>query len=110
MNISLIGLTGEWKAAQHLKKMGMHILHKRYRTPHGEIDIIAMDGDTLVFVEVKARPSGRMGDGLHAIDTQKKKRLLYAAQHYLSSHPGTRARFDAVEITSSGLRHIPNAF
>lgn len=110
MNISLIGLAGERKAARYLKQQGMRILQKRYRTPHGEIDIIAMEKDTLVFVEVKCRPAGHIGDGLSAIDAQKRKRLRYAAQCYLSSHPGTHARFDAVEITSSGLRHIPNAF
>ena len=110
MNITRIGLLGEWKAARYLKKQGMRILQKRYRTKHGEIDLILQDGDTLVFAEVKYRPSGQMGDGLSTIDTQKKKRLRYAAGCYLASHPATYVRFDAVEITSAGLRHIPNAF
>lgn len=110
MNISAIGLAGEWKAARYLKKQGMRILQKRYRAPRGEIDLIAMDGRTLVFVEVKNRPAGHMGDGLHAIDGQKRKRLRCAAQVYLSAHPAASVRFDCVEITSAGLRHIPNAF
>lgn len=110
MNITSIGLIGEWKAARHLKKQGFSILQKRYRTDHGEIDLIAKDGDTIVFVEVKHRPSGRMGEGFQAIDKQKKKRLHYAAACYLASRPHSSVRFDAVEITSSGLRHIRNAF
>lgn len=110
MNIAFIGLAGEWKAARYLKKQGMCILKKRYRTPRGEIDLIAKDGETLVFVEVKYRPSGHMGDGLFAIDAQKKKRLRYAAHCYLETHPASFVRFDCVEITSSGLCHISNAF
>ena len=105
-----IGIIGEEEAAKMLEAKGFRIKEHNWRMGHLEVDLIAENKKEIVFVEVKARPSGRMGDGLHAIDTQKKKRLLYAAQHYLSSHPGTRARFDAVEITSSGLRHIPNAF
>lgn len=110
MNISFIGLSGEWKAARYLQKQGMKILQKRYRTSHGEIDLIAMDGEGLVFVEVKNRPAGKMGDGISAVDRQKRKRLRFAAQYYLSAHPAASVRFDCVEITSAGLRHIPNAF
>lgn len=110
MNIFHIGLAGEIKAARHLKKLGFRILQKNYRTPHGEIDLIAMDGDTLVFVEVKNRPAGKMGDGISAVDGQKRKHLRYAAKCYLAAHPAAAARFDCVEITSSGLRHVSNAF
>lgn len=105
-----IGLTGEGKAARYLKKQGMRILKARYRTPHGEIDLIARDGSTLVFVEVKYRPKGQMGDGIAAIDRQKRQRLRYAANYYLAANPAENYRFDAIEITSSGLRHLPHAF
>lgn len=110
MNINQSGLLGEWKAARYLKKQGMRILAKRYRAGQGEIDLIADDHGMLVFVEVKYRPSGRMGDGFSAIDSQKKRRLRSAATCYLRVHPAPAFRFDAVEITASGIRHIPNAF
>lgn len=108
MNITKLGLFGEWKAERYLKKKGMRILQRRYHTPHGEIDLIAKEDSLLVFVEVKYRPSGQMGDGLHAIDAQKQKRLRYAARHYLQLKGQQPVRFDAVEITASGIRHIPH--
>ncbi len=110
MNIGKTGLLGEWKAEKYLKKQGFRILHRRYRTPHGEIDLIAMDQNVLVFVEVKYRPSGQMGDGIAFVDKNKIRRIRYAAQHYLLRHPYDTLRFDVVEITSAGVRHIPNAF
>lgn len=110
MNITKIGLLGELRAEYALKKRGMRILHRRFQTPHGEIDLIAKDGDVLVFAEVKYRPSGRMGEGAQAVDAQKRSRLRYAASRYLSAHPVPFFRFDVVEITAAGVRHIPNAF
>lgn len=105
-----VGLLGEWKAARYLKKQGMRILKRRYRTAHGEIDLIAQDGGTVVFVEVKTRPDGRIGDGAAAVGKEKKQHLRYAARHYLASHPQEQVRFDVIEITAAGLRHIKQAF
>jgi len=105
-----IGLMGERRAAAHLKKQGMRILEKRYRTPHGEIDLIAREKDTLVFVEVKTRPSGNEGDGLLAVNAKKRGHLRYAAQVYLQSHPWEQVRFDVIEISAAGIKHIKNAF
>lgn len=110
MNIRETGLLGEWKAAAYLKKQGMRVLEKRYRTRHGEIDLIAQDGDTLVFVEVKTYPRGHMGDGAAAVNAKKRGHLRSAAGQYLQSHPWERVRFDLVEMTAAGLRHIKNAF
>ncbi|MBE5783498.1 MAG: YraN family protein [Clostridiales bacterium] len=104
------GLLGEWQAARHLKRQGMRILEKRYRTAHGEIDLIARDGDILVFIEVKARFKGKMDDGIRAVNQKKQEHLRYAAHCYLESHPAQQVRFDVVEITASGLRHLKNAF
>ncbi|MBR3109406.1 MAG: YraN family protein [Clostridia bacterium] len=105
-----IGLLGENQAAAYLKKQGMRILEKRFRTPHGEIDLIARDKDTLVFVEVKARPNSAEGQGLLAVNRKKRGHLRYAAQYYLQSHPWEQARFDVIEISAEGLKHIKNAF
>ena len=98
-----IGLRGESQAAAYLKRQGM-------RTPHGEIDLIARDRDILVFVEVKARPSGNEGDGLLAVNAKKRGHLRYAAQVYLQAHPWEQVRFDVIEISTAGLHHIKNAF
>lgn len=104
------GLRGENQAAAHLKRQGMRILARRFRTPHGEIDLIARDGDTIVFVEVKTRPNGNEGEGLLAVNGKKRGHLRYAAQYYLRAHPCEQARFDVIEISAAGLQHIKNAF
>ena len=110
MNIHEIGLLGELRAARYAKKMGMRILEKRYRTAHGEIDIIAREGDTLVMIEVKSRPRGRMGEGARAVNRQKQQHLRFAAGQYLDTHAASAVRFDVIEISAAGIRHIKNAF
>lgn len=110
MNAYWIGLKGEWRAARYLKKQGLRIEGRRYRARHGEIDLIARDGDTLVFVEVKTRQNGRMGEGAQAVTKDKRTHLRAAARQYLQSHPASQVRFDVIEITASGLRHMENAF
>ena len=106
----LTGLIGEWQAARYLKRRGMRILEKRYRAAHGEIDLIAKDQDTLVFIEVKSRPRGKMGEGAQAVNREKRRHLRFAAGQYLQSHPAHAVRFDVIEITAAGLRHLKNAF
>ena len=110
MNRRDVGLLGEWRAARYLKRQGMRILKRRYRAGRNEIDLIARDGDALVFVEVKARPRGRLLDGARAVDQAKRDHLRQAAQIYLSAHPAGRVRFDVMEISAAGVRHIKNAF
>lgn len=110
MNIGQIGLLGEIQAARYLKRQGMKILERRYRSGYEEIDLIALDGDILVFAEVKSRPQGKMGEGLMAVTSQKQTHLRRAAQGYLRQHPAREIRFDVIEISAAGLRHIRNAF
>jgi len=110
------GQQGESLAARYLKKHGYRILENNYRTPMGEIDIIARDGDTLVFVEVKARRSGRYGPPQAAVTHRKQRRISMAALHYLKTtgRAQARARFDVVAISGSGkhpeIDIIKNAF
>ena len=104
------GIRGEYLAETYLCRKGMQCIARRFRAADGELDLIMEDGDVLVFVEVKNRPAGKMGDGISAVDGQKRKHLRYAAKCYLAAHPAAAARFDCVEITSSGLRHVSNAF
>ena len=110
MNVWQEGMLGEMRAARYARRHGMRILEKRYRTAHGEIDLIAREGDTLVFIEVKARPHGLMGQGTAAVNGEKRRHLRFAASQYLQTHPETKIRFDVMEISAAGLRHIKNAF
>lgn len=110
MRILEKGLLGEARAERYLKKRGMSILARRYRAARGEIDLVAREGDTMVFVEVKYRPRGEIGEGARAVGAQKRARVRFAAERYLQAHPCARTRFDVVEITASGVRLIKNAF
>ena len=110
MNIREIGWLGEANAAAFLRRQGMRILARRFRTAHGEIDLIAREGSVLVFVEVKTRPRGRLDSGLAAVNAEKRGHIRYAAREYLKRHGPAEYRFDVVEITAAGPRHIKNAF
>ena len=106
-----IGRIGEDVAARYLQSHGYAILERNHRGPMGEVDMIARQGDTLVFVEVKARATAREGAGLLAVSARKQNRLLRTALQYLSTHAcDCPARFDVVEITKDGIQHIANAF
>ena len=105
------GWMGEDVACAYLQKKGMILLSRRYRSLFGEIDLVMQDGETLVFVEVKARGTTCVGTGLYAITPAKQKRMLKAASLYLAEH-GCNApvRFDAVEVTAAGPLHVQGAF
>lgn len=106
------GLNGEAQAENYLCALGMLCEARRYRAQDGEIDLIMLDGDTVVMVEVKYRPRGKAGEGLLAVTPAKQRRMAHAALAFLverewMDHP---VRFDIVEITGSGILHVPNAF
>ena len=69
------GWLGETRAAFYIRMHGMRLITRRFRAAHGEIDLIAQDGGTLVFIEVKARPRGRLDDGLKAVNAEKRKHI-----------------------------------
>jgi len=105
------GLAGEGRALEYLEQKGMRLVHKRYRAPGGEADLIMRDGDALVFVEVKLRNTGATGDGLIAVTKKKQRRIIKTALYYLSAHEHDGpVRFDVVEETLGGIRHIKDAF
>lgn len=106
------GLSGEELAEEYLCRKGMRILERRYRAEDGEIDLILLDGECIVFTEVKYRPGSSAGAGLSAITPAKQRRMTHAALHYLvvKGYTERYVRFDAVEITRDGILHIPNAF
>jgi len=78
----------EYLAFRELRRHGHAILPRRFRTRFGEIDIIALDGDTLVFIEVKARWSGRFGGAVAAVYFRKQRRLINMARGYLMGLQG----------------------
>ena len=105
------GLTGEDQAIAYLQNRGMVLLARRYRSPFGEIDAVMRDGDTLVFVEVKARTTGGAGAGLIAVNRKKQGKVVKTALQYLSEQDWNGpARFDVIELTADGPQHIPDAF
>ncbi len=111
----LLGDRGERAAARFLRRRGLRVLARGYRTRHGEIDLIAHDGDVLVFVEVKSR---RRGVPAEAVTAEKQRRITLAALHFLRKHGllEVRCRFDIVAIVwpdergEPQIEHIPNAF
>jgi putative endonuclease len=94
------GLAGEDMACAALTARGYAVVERRYRTTHGEIDIIARDGDYLVFVEVKARHGGDFGDPSEAVTLRKQQTLVWMAADYLARAKLTDVpcRFDVVGI------------
>ena len=110
------GQEGEALAARHLKKNGYRIIEKNYRTKLGEIDIIAKDKDTLVFVEVKSRRSWQFGNPKAAVTPRKQRKISMVALHYLKSTHRTNvsARFDVAAVTITHdkpqIEIIKNAF
>ncbi|MEW9899416.1 YraN family protein [Chitinivorax sp. PXF-14] len=96
------GPAAEAAAALFLQQQGLRIVERNYRCRFGEIDLIARDGNTLVFVEVKARASGDFGGARYSITGAKQRKLWTTAQHYLAtlgSEPP--CRFDAVLFEAS---------
>ena len=94
------GFLGENLAVSELTRRGYAILDRRYRTRRGEIDIVADDGGTIVFVEVKARATGDFGGGAEAVTPFKQRRLVSMAIDYLARRGLTDrpCRFDVIAI------------
>ncbi|MFM7073765.1 MAG: YraN family protein [Planctomycetota bacterium] len=112
------GLQGERAAERYLKRQGFVIVDRRARGGFGEIDLVAVDQRTIVFVEVKSRRSHHRGHPAEAVDPRKQRRLTRLALSWLKRHDllEQRARFDVVAITwpkterSPTIKHIRNAF
>jgi len=106
-----LGEMAEKRAVEFLRKQGYQIIAQNYRWRGGEIDIIARDGDFLVFVEVKARSSMNYGLPEEAITEQKKQKLIATAQRYIAQHkPELDMRFDVVAISGGQARLYKDAF
>ncbi len=106
------GLRAEWIAAWYLRLRGYRILKSRYKTPAGEIDLIARKGACLVFVEVKFRPG--QDQALEAVSQHSRRRIERAALLFLAEQNMPMAaemRFDVIAVTSLfSIRHLDNAW
>jgi putative endonuclease len=101
------GIAAEELAASYLADQGLVIVARNYRCRFGEIDLIARDGDSLVFVEVRLRRNSRFGGAAASIDYAKQRKLVATAQHYLSrNRPIPRCRFDAILLDALDARRI----
>lgn len=99
----ILGIVGEEIAARALVSRGYAILERRYRTDYGEIDIVAEDGDAIVFVEVRAKATAEFGSAAESITDGKKRKVSRMAAGYLARHDvGNRpCRFDVVAIDNA---------
>jgi len=111
------GKDSEQLAVEYLQKNGYMIIQRNYRTRGGEIDIIAKENNTLVFIEVKSRTTTRYGHAIQSLTRQQQKRLSKTALTYLHQHKmkNQSARFDVVaiqknEYAGTEIRLIKNAF
>ena len=116
---NLLGPWGEALAAEYLRRKGYYIVTGNYRCRFGEIDLIARDRKTLVFVEVKLRKNADFAQAREFVDYRKQQRLRTTASMYLSRYPTTlRARFDVIEIYAPQgmdtkkpvINHLEDAF
>jgi putative endonuclease len=112
-----LGRRGEDAAARYLRRLGYVIVARGHRDNIGEIDLVAVDGRTVVFVEVKTRTTHDAGHPADAVDEAKQRRLTRLALSYLKRHDllGCRARFDVVAVTwpergRPSIEHFKDAF
>jgi putative endonuclease len=112
-----VGAYGERVAAGRLVEAGLIVLDRNWRCPRGEIDIIARDGATIVFCEVKTRRSAAFGSPLEAVTPAKARRLRRLAAAWLAEHPDVRGpvRFDVISVEPQRagpalVEHLRDAF
>ena len=112
-----IGWVWEEKASRYLQRQGLRVLKRRYRCRVGELDLVCLDGTTLVVVEVRARSSTSFVDATESVDGRKRQRLVRATRYLLMTHPqwlDYPVRFDVLSAddidTKPRIRWIRNAF
>ncbi len=113
MNKRALGTEKEKLACDYLKKKGYHIVETNFFCRRGEIDIIAKDGEYLVFVEVKYRKNADFGGGLYAVSKDKIRKISQTAGYYMLCHniaTDMPVRFDVIAMDGENITHIANAF
>jgi len=111
-----LGAAGERAAEQHLNSLGFKIIARNYKCPAGELDLIAADRTTIVFVEVKTLRCDADADPENKINPTKQRKLETVARYWLKANgePEAAYRFDAISVVMNGdspqVRHIEEAF
>jgi putative endonuclease len=108
-----LGRKGEEKAAQTLEQAGMRIIARNFRSSYGEVDIIAMDGDTVVFTEVKTWSVYGIENLQYSINSGKQRRIIETAKYFLSinrKYNGKAVRFDVIFVGKEAVTHLTGAF
>lgn len=109
-----LGFAAEDEAASYLRNLGFEIHNQRFKTKHGEIDLVATHGELIVFGEVKARDS--ITKGLEAVDARSQSRIAAAAQEWIAKNDPTPLmsriyRFDVLVVLPGGhIHHLEDAF
>jgi putative endonuclease len=112
-NSSLRGREGEEQAAQAVKAAGMEIIARNIRSKYGEIDIVALEGETIVFIEVKAWTSYNLEDLQYSVDIRKQQKIIKTAKYFLSEnrkYNKMTVRFDIIFIKNNSITHLASAF
>jgi putative endonuclease len=113
MNRPGIGREGERRAAEALEKKGLVIIARNVRSQRGEIDLVALDGEAVVFIEVKTWSAYGFDELEYGIDEKKQRRIIETAKYFLSAHRqynGMTVRFDVVFIGPEAITHLASAF
>ncbi|MDO4454478.1 MAG: YraN family protein [Eubacteriales bacterium] len=108
-----VGSRYEYIAASYLERNGVRIIERNYQKKTGEIDLIAQDGEYLVFIEVKYRSDGQTGEPLSAVDYRKQKKICRTAQWYMEEKKigmETPCRFDVIGILGKKITWVRDAF
>ncbi|MBV6490512.1 MAG: hypothetical protein CNCCGFBP_00979 [Fimbriimonadaceae bacterium] len=110
-NLRRVGREAEDRAAAYLESLGYTVIARRFQARHGEIDLVALDGATMVFVEVKMRRDAEAHPE-DAVNRTKKMRIVESAREFLEAYegPDVEVRFDVVTVASGRLTHLPDAF
>ena len=113
MDRASLGREAEALAERILKGAGLDIVARNYRCRHGEIDLIAREGDTFVFCEVRLRTGSSFGGAAESITGRKQARIAAAARYFLTARPESDCRFDVLLLQTLDAAHvhwIRNAF
>lgn len=108
-----LGTSGERVAGEHLRKRGYRIIERNFRKPSGEVDIIAVEGGTIAFCEVKSWERMPRSGLEHALSRRKQGRIIRTSLWFLAEHPelaGLQPRFDLLFVSQGSVEHLENAF
>ena len=113
INSASLGKKGEQQAVNALEEAGLKIIAQNIRSKYGEIDIVAADGNTIVFIEVKAWSVFGMDDLQYSINARKQQKIIKTAKYFLSEnrkYSNMSIRFDVIFVKKNSISHLASAF